>query len=212
MDSKTLASYIDHTLLKADATEDEILKICQEADEFGFKSVCVNPYWVPFARNHTKAKVCSVIGFPLGAQPVELKIREAAYCLQNGADEIDMVINLSYPKSGDFTALLAEISQIVVASSPAIVKVILETTLLSKSEKIEATKTAVKAGAHFVKTSTGFNGGATKEDVILLKETVKDQCLIKASGGIRTKEDALNFISLGANRIGTSSGVKIVCP
>lgn len=212
MDEKTLASYIDHTLLRADATEEDIRKLCLEADRFGFKAVCVNPLWVAFAREHTKAKVCTVVGFPLGATPLELKEKEAAYCVRAGADEIDMVINLAYVKSGDYAALKDEIAGVVQASAPAIVKVILETPLLLKEEKVLAAQAAAEAGAHFVKTCTGFQGGATLEDILLLKEAVQGGCLVKASGGIRTREEAISFINAGASRLGTSSGVKIVCP
>lgn len=207
-----LSSYIDHTLLKSNIGQDDILKLCKEADQYSFKSVCVNPYWVRFARENTKALVCTVVGFPLGATAKDLKVREAAYSVLEGADEIDMVINLSYLKDRNYKALKTEIREVVIASSPKIVKVILETALLTDSEKIIASEIAMEASAHFLKTSTGFFGGATKEDVILLKKTVGDRCLIKASGGIRTREEALEFISLGASRIGTSSGVKIVCP
>lgn len=211
-DPQDLAGYIDHTLLKSDATKEQILKLCAEANTYGFKSVCVNPFWVPLVREHTNRSVCAVVGFPLGATPLELKVKEAAYCLREGADEIDMVINIAYAKSSNYVALEKEIHEVVLASSPAIVKVILEATLLTDEEKVAAAKCAVSAGAHFVKTSTGFFGGATAHDVVLLKKTVGAQCLVKASGGIRTREQALEFINLGASRIGTSSGVSIVCP
>ncbi|HHY19063.1 MAG TPA: deoxyribose-phosphate aldolase [Firmicutes bacterium] len=211
-DPRELAGYIDHTLLKSDVTKEDIERLCQEANSYGFVSVCVNPFWVPVAREHTRSRVCAVVGFPLGAAPLELKIKEAAYCVREGADEIDMVMNISYVKDNNFEALKKEIEEVVQASSPAKVKVILETALLTDEEKVKAAQIAVSAGAEFVKTSTGFFGGATKEDVELLKKTVGDDCLIKASGGIRTKKQALEFISLGASRIGTSSGVKIVCP
>ena len=209
--SQELASYIDHTLLKPQACEADILNLCREANQYGFKSVCVNPFFVPLARLNTHRLVCAVVGFPLGTLPLELKLKEAAYCVREGADEIDMVVNLALIKDKNYKALKEEIQALVLASSPSRVKVILETALLTDTEKVEAALIVFEAGAHFVKTSTGFFGGATPLDVKLLNQTVGGKCQIKASGGIRTKEQALEFISLGASRIGTSSGVKIVC-
>ncbi len=212
INSQELAQYIDHTLLKPLACEADILNLCAEANQYGFKSVCVNPFFVPLARLNTPRIVCAVVGFPLGSLPLELKLKEAAFCVREGADEIDMVINLALVKDNNYQALKEEIQALVLASSPSKVKVILETALLTDSEKVKAALIAVEAGAHFIKTSTGFFGGATPLDVKLLSQAIGDRCQIKASGGIRTKEQAIEFISLGASRIGTSSGVKIVCP
>lgn len=210
-----LAKYIDHTLLKQDATREQIKLLCEEAAEHVFASVCVNPYWVSYASEllaDSEAKVCTVIGFPLGANTTATKVFEAKNAIENGANEIDMVINVGELKGGNFDFVQADIAAVVEASHPtAIVKVIIETCLLTKEEIVKACELSVAAKADFVKTSTGFStGGATFEDVKLMKETVGDNALVKASGGVRSKEDALKMIELGASRIGTSSGIALV--
>ncbi len=213
-----LAKMIDHTLLKATATEGEIVKLCAEADKYGFASVCVNPWFVPLAYRHlkqTEVKVCTVVGFPLGATTTATKVHEAVEAVKNGAHEIDMVINLGMLKSGCREQVLDDIKAVVDATSqqnPAvIVKVIIETCYLNREEKILACQLALKAGAHFVKTSTGFGtAGAVVEDVKLMRETVGTQMGVKAAGGIKTAEDALKLINAGANRLGASAGVKII--
>lgn len=210
-----LAKYVDHTLLKQDATQDQIKQLCQEAREYSFASVCVNPYWVNYASQlltETDVKVCTVIGFPLGATSSATKFFEAKNAIDNGADEIDMVINVGELKAQHYEDVQADIAAVVKASHPkAIVKVIIETCLLSKDEIVKACELSVAAGADFVKTSTGFStGGATVEDVKLMKETVGDKALVKASGGVRSLEDAHNMIEAGAERLGTSSGIALV--
>ncbi|MEC5268223.1 deoxyribose-phosphate aldolase [Heyndrickxia coagulans] len=209
-----LAAYIDHTLLKPEATEKDILKLTAEAAQYHFASVCINPYWVKLAARElagTGVKVCTVIGFPLGATTAETKAFETKKAIGDGADEIDMVINIGALKSGDIEAVEADIRAVVEAAQGKLVKVIIETCLLTNEEKELACRLAVKAGAHFVKTSTGFStGGATIEDVKLMRQTVGDKAGVKASGGIHTKAEAEAMIEAGATRIGASSGVKIV--
>ncbi len=210
-----LAKYIDHTLLKADATKDKIEKLCEEAKEYGFASVCVNPAWVPLAAELLKGsevKVCTVIGFPLGATTPEVKRFETENAIQNGAEEVDMVINIGALKSGDDELVKKDIQAVVeAAKGKALVKVIIETCLLTEEEKVKACKLSVEAGADYVKTSTGFStGGATVEDIKLMRETVGPELGVKASGGVRTREDALAMIEAGATRIGASSGIAIV--
>ena len=210
-----LSKYIDHTLLKQDATQDQIKTLCEEAAEHVFASVCVNPYWVSYASEllaDSEAKVCTVIGFPLGANTSATKAFEAKNAIENGANEIDMVINVGELKAGHFDVVEKDIAAVVEASHPkAIVKVIIETCLLTKEEIVKACELSVAAKADFVKTSTGFStGGATFEDVKLMKETVGDKALVKASGGVRSKEDALKMIELGADRLGTSSVFALV--
>ena len=213
---RELARYIDHTLLRADATSSEIDTMCDQAMEFGFASVCINPTWVKRASERLRGsnvKVCTVIGFPLGANSSDVKAMEARKALRDGAREVDMVINVGALKSGDRALVLADIERVVDAAheSGAIVKVILETFLLTDEEKVVASALARKAKADFVKTSTGFaGGGATVFDVALMRETVGPDMGVKASGGVRTLEDAEDMIAAGATRIGASAGVEIV--
>lgn len=208
------AKYIDHTLLKAYATYDDILKLCEEAKKYHFKSVCVNPANVKLAAKLLQGSdvlVCTVIGFPLGANTTEIKAYETTIALRDGASEIDMVINIGMAKLHNYDYIYEEIKSIVDAASGVTTKVIIETCYLTNDEKKEVCKMAAKAGATFVKTSTGFGtSGATKEDVALMKEATEGKCLVKASGGIRTKEDFLSMIDAGASRIGCSAGVKIM--
>lgn len=210
-----LAKYIDHTLLKPEATREQVKTLCEEAAEHDFASVCVNPTWVGYANEllaNSVSKVCTVIGFPLGANTTDTKVFEAKDAISRGANEVDMVINIGALKSKEFDLVQADIAAVVEASHPnAIVKVIIETCLLSDDEIVKACDLSVAAGADFVKTSTGFStGGATFEAVKLMKDTVGDNALVKASGGVRSKEDALKMIELGASRLGTSSGVSLV--
>lgn len=217
MPSETsLASYIDHTLLKPDASREQILSVCAEAVEYKFKSVCVNPLWVSTAHTAVKGSgvlTCSVIGFPLGATSTEVKVVEARGAVADGADEIDMVINIAAARAHEAEALELEIRAVAdaVHEGGAILKVIIETSLLTSGQKVIACKAAVAAGADFVKTSTGFNGGgATVEDITLMREIVGPDLGVKASGGVRSLEDARALIDAGATRIGASSGVAIV--
>ena len=210
-----LAKMIDHTNLKASTVKEEILKLTKEAKEYQFASVCVNPTWVELAAQELKGtdvKVCTVIGFPLGANTKEVKVYETKDAIEKGAEEIDMVINIAKLKDGDDDYVESEIAGVVEASKgKAIVKVIIETCLLTDDEKKQVCSLAVKAGADFVKTSTGFStGGATIEDVALMKQTVGAHVGVKASGGIRSKEDAQAMVHAGATRIGASSGIAIV--
>ncbi|MBO0438572.1 deoxyribose-phosphate aldolase [Vagococcus fluvialis] len=210
-----LAKYVDHTLLKQDATRDQIKQLCEEAAEYVFASVCVNPYWVKYSSEllaDSEAKVCTVIGFPLGANTTATKVFEAKDAIANGADEVDMVINVGELKNKNYDFVQEDIAAVVEASHPkAIVKVIIETCLLTKEEIVKACELSVAAKADFVKTSTGFStGGATVEDVELMKETVGDRAFVKASGGVRSLEDAQNMIEVGADRLGTSSGIALV--
>ncbi|MDK2805583.1 MAG: deoxyribose-phosphate aldolase [Thermoanaerobacterium sp.] len=212
-----IAKMIDHTLLKADATDIQIKKLAEEAIEHGFASVCVNPCHVKYVADILKSsdiKVCTVIGFPLGANTVETKVFEAKEAILNGAHEIDMVLNIGKLKVGDYDYVKNEIEAVTRAAKSfgdIIVKVILETCYLSDEEKIKACKITVDAGADFVKTSTGFgSGGATVHDVELMRKTVGENFGVKASGGIRTAEFAREIVKAGANRIGTSSGIQIV--
>lgn len=211
---KLLNSLIDHTLLKPDASIEEIAKLCQEAVQYDFASVCILPYWVKFAAialQSTPVKVCSVVGFPLGVNTIETKIFEAQQLIQMGAVELDMVLNIAALKSGDDRTVEKEIREIVKTAGNSTVKVILETCLLTDEEKIRACEIAKNSGAAFVKTSTGFSKhGATVEDVILMRKTVGPLMGVKASGGIRDYETALKMVEAGATRIGTSSGV-ILC-
>ncbi len=206
--------YIDHTLLKPDATKEGIDKLLAEAKEYDFASVCVNPYWVAYCAQVLKdsdVKVCTVIGFPLGANTTATKVFEAKEAIANGADEIDMVINIGELKAGNDAAVEADIHALAEASGNKLLKVIIETCLLTDQEKVRACQLAVKAGADYVKTSTGFStGGATIPDVTLMRQTVGDQVGVKASGGARTYQDAKAFVEAGASRIGASAGVAIV--
>lgn len=209
-----LNKYIDHTLLKADASQEQIETLIEEAKKYDFASVCVNPTWVSFAAQALKAtdvKVCTVIGFPLGANTPEIKAFETSDAIQNGANEVDMVINIGALKSRNFDLVERDIRAVVEAAKGTLVKVIIETCLLTDDEKVKACQIAQKAGADFVKTSTSFStGGATVEDVALLRKTVGPDMGVKASGGARSYEDALAFIKAGATRIGASSGVAIM--
>ena len=208
-----IQDYIDHTLLKPTAIPSDIEKLCQEAKDYKFQAVCVNGCYTKFAKEQLKnsqVKLAVVVGFPLGAMSTESKVFEAKDSVANGADEIDMVINLGWLKSGKLELVEREISEIKKAIGHKVLKVIIETCYLTQDEKIKACELAVKAGADFVKTSTGFGeGGATLEDVKLMKKVVGNKAKIKASGGIKNRATALKFISLGVSRIGTSSGIAI---
>ena len=209
-----LNKYIDHTLLKADATKEQITKLCNEAKEHDFASVCVNTSYVPLCADLLKGsdvKVCCVVGFPLGAMDSASKAFEAKTAVNNGANEVDMVINIGALKDKDYDYVTKDIEAVVNASKPAIVKVIIETCLLTDEEKVEACKCTMKANAEFVKTSTGFSSaGATLQDVALMRKTVGTVCKVKAAGGIRSYEDAIKMIDAGADRLGCSAGIKIV--
>ncbi len=215
-DWQAAAKRIDHTLLKPEATADQIKQLCQEALRFGFASACIQPCYVPLASSllqGSAVKVCTVIGFPSGATLTECKRFEASDVLRRGAHELDMVINIGALKSQDHAAVQADIQAVfdVVHQQKAILKVIIETVLLTREEKIKACELAVAAGAHFVKTSTGFaGGGATVEDVALMRQTVGDHAQVKASGGIRSAADFQAMVAAGANRIGASASVAIV--
>lgn len=211
----TVAKTIDHTLLKPIATAEQVRELCAEARANKFASVCVNPVWVPLVAKElagSEVLVCTVIGFPLGANATETKVEEAKLAVKQGAREVDMVINLGAMKAGDHRAVEDDIRAVVkAAASKAAVKVIIETCFLSDEEKRVACELAVKAGAHFVKTSTGFgSGGAAAEDVRLMRKTVGSACKVKASGGIRSYHDAIQMLEAGADRLGTSSGVAII--
>ncbi|WP_420180547.1 deoxyribose-phosphate aldolase [Paenarthrobacter sp. TA1.8] len=211
-----IASYIDHTLLKPEASQADVLKVCAEAVEYKFKSVCVNPVWVKTVTKALKGSgvlTCSVIGFPLGATPSDVKAFEARGAVLDGADEIDMVINMASARANDKGALVDDIRAVseAVHAGEAILKVIIETSMLTDEQKVIACEAAVEAGADFVKTSTGFNGGgATVEDVALMRKTVGPEVGVKASGGVRSLADAQAMIAAGATRIGASSGIAIV--
>ncbi|NMO97948.1 deoxyribose-phosphate aldolase [Paenibacillus lemnae] len=210
-----LAGMIDHTLLKADAVKEEITKLTEEAKRYEFASVCVNPTWVQYAAEQlagTEVKVCTVIGFPLGSSTSAVKAFETKDAIDNGAAEIDMVLNIGALKSGQKDQVLRDIQAVVdAAKGRALVKVIIETCLLTDEEKVAACELAVQAGADFVKTSTGFStGGATFKDVALMRKTVGDRAGVKASGGVRSLEDMKAMVEAGATRIGASSGVKIM--
>jgi len=212
----SIAALIDHTILKPEAARDDILKVCREARQYGFASVCVNPYWVPLAHAElagSPVKVCTVVGFPLGATFTEVKAAETAAAVRAGAQEIDMVINIGALRSGDSETVKQDIQQVVRTShaAGAIVKVILETALLDDSQKTTACTLAKLAGADFVKTSTGFSsGGATAHDVALMRQVVGPGMGVKAAGGIRTLQDLRTMTAAGATRIGASASVKIV--
>ncbi len=210
-----VAQYIDHTLLKPDATQDQFEQLCDEAVQFSFYSVCINSYWVPFCARRLRGKdvkVCSVIGFPLGAMDSRSKSFEARNAIENGAVEIDMVINIGALKSGDHDAVLGDIRSVRRACrATSTLKVIIETCLLTDDEKVIACELSKQAGADYVKTSTGFaTGGATAHDIALMRRVVGPSMGVKASGGVRTFEDAKLMIASGATRIGASASVKIV--
>lgn len=209
-----LAAYIDHTILAADATPDQIIALCAEARTYGFKSVCVNPIYVPLAVRELEGSnvlTCSVVCFPFGADPVDVKVAETRWVVKQGAKEVDMVIALGLLKSGNTDAVRADIAAVKEACGDAVLKVIIEATLLTDEQKVLACELSKQAGADFVKTSTGFaGGGATVEDIALMRKTVGPNIGVKASGGVRTTEDALKMIAAGASRIGASASIKII--
>ncbi|NLI54458.1 MAG: deoxyribose-phosphate aldolase [Clostridiales bacterium] len=211
---KALNTYLDHTLLKADATAADILAVTTEAKQYHTASVCVNSCYASLvARELTDSgvKTCVVVGFPLGAMSSGSKALEAALAVRDGAEEIDMVMHIGAAKAGDWASVQADIAAVVIAAKPAIVKVIIETCLLTDNEKVQACLAAKAAGAAFVKTSTGFStGGATVEDIALMRKTVGADMGVKASGGVRSREQALAMIEAGASRIGCSSTKKIM--
>lgn len=215
MKKSEMAAMIDHTMLKPEATDEQITKVCREARENKFASVCINPSYVKLAREQLKGsgvKVCTVIGFPLGANDTRVKSYEAKIAIEDGANEVDMVINVGKLKAKDYEYVKNDIKAVVnEAKGKALAKVIIETCLLTDEEKVKVCKLAMEAGADFVKTSTGFNkGGATFEDVKLMYETVAPKLKVKASGGIRTTEDAIKMIEAGASRIGASASISII--
>lgn len=209
-----VAKYIDHTLLKPDSTREQIDKILEEAKKYQFKSVCINPTHVSYASQQlldTDVLVCTVIGFPLGATTTDVKVFETENAIKNGASEIDMVINIGALKDQRYDEVQKDIEGVIAAANGKTVKVIIETVLLTDEEKVKACELAEKAGATFVKTSTGFaGGGATPEDVKLMKDTVGNRLEVKASGGVRSLEDFEKMIGAGATRIGASAGVQII--
>ncbi len=209
-----LNTYLDHTLLKADATRADILAVTAEAKAYKTASVCVNSCFAALVTRElagSGVKTCVVVGFPLGAMSSGAKAVEAALAVRDGAEEVDMVMNIGAAKAGDWSAVQSDISAVVNAAKPAIVKVIIETCLLSNEEKLKACLAAKAAGAAFVKTSTGFStGGATAEDIALMRKTVGSEMGVKASGGVRSREQALAMIEAGATRIGCSSTKKIM--
>lgn len=214
MTNQELFSYVDHTLLKPEATPEQIAALCAEAAEHGTASVCVNGSYVALAKKllDGKAKVCAVIGFPLGAMPTAAKAFEAAEAIRDGADEIDMVIHIGQLKAGNIDYVLEDIKAVKAAVGDHILKVIIETCLLTEEEKITMCRLVTESGAEYIKTSTGFStGGATFDDVRLFAEHVGEGVKIKAAGGIRSREDMEEFLRLGASRLGTSSAVKILC-
>lgn len=214
MTNQELFSYVDHTLLKPEATPEQIAALCAEAAEHGTASVCVNGSYVALAKKllDGKAKVCAVIGFPLGAMSTAAKAFEAAEAIRDGADEIDMVIHIGQLKAGNTDYVLEDIKAVKAAIGDHILKVIIETCLLTEEEKITMCRLVTESGAEYIKTSTGFStGGATFDDVRLFAEHVGEGVKIKAAGGIRSREDMEEFLRLGASRLGNSSAVKILC-
>lgn len=209
-----IAKYIDHTVLKATTTDKDVEKLCQEAMEYKFYSVCVNGCYVKKCKEILKGSsvdVAAVVGFPLGAMSMEAKVYEAKKAIEDGADEIDMVINIGKMLSGDYAYVEEEIRKIKEAIGNKILKVIIETCYLNNEEKIKACELSLSANADFVKTSTGFGtAGATFEDVILMKKVVGDNAQVKASGGVKSYETASKYVELGATRLGTSSGIEII--
>lgn len=210
----TLNKYIDHTVLKADTTQEKVQQIIDEAIQYDFMSVCINPTWVAYAAQKladNDVKVCTVIGFPLGANTSVVKAYEASEAIKNGADEVDMVINIGAAKAGNWDLVTSDIAAVVAAADGVTTKVIIETSLLTDEEKVQACQAAVKAGADFVKTSTGFStAGATIDDIKLMRKTVGPDMGVKASGGVRSIADANAMIAAGATRLGTSNGVDIM--
>lgn len=211
---KRITQWIDHTLLKADATALDIVRICDEAKQFGFFSVCINPAFVSLAKdqlNNSNVKVCTVVGFPLGASTTAVKAFETQNAVQNGADEIDMVANIGAIKGGDWKLVEDDIREVVKAADGRLVKVILETCLLAREQIIRGSQISKSAGAQFVKTSTGFStSGATTQDVALMRQAVGPDFGVKASGGLKTLNDFEAMIQAGANRLGTSSAAQIL--
>ena len=212
----SVAALIDHTILRADATRADVVKVCREAREYSFASVCVNSYWVSLVRSElagSPVKVCTVVGFPLGAASTPSKADETTTAVRAGAQEIDMVINIGELKSGNHEAVRSDIAAVIGAAHQgnAIVKVIIETALLTDAEKVTACELAKQAGAEFVKTSTGFStAGATVHDIALMRATVGPNIGVKASGGIRTLDDLRAMVAAGATRIGASASVKMI--
>ncbi len=206
--------YIDHTLLAADASKEKITKLCDEAKQYGFKSVCINPSYIPDAKKllaGSDVLICTVIGFPLGQMTTEAKVFETTDAINKGAQEIDMVMNIARFKDKEYDYVLNEINAIKKACGNVVLKVIVETALLTKEEIEEVARLILKSDADFIKTSTGFStSGAKLEDIVTWKKILGDKKLIKAAGGVRTHEDLVKFIEAGANRIGTSSGVKLI--
>ncbi len=209
-----VAKLIDHTLLKPAATRQDIHRLCEEARQYGFFSVCINPVWVSYAKEQLKGsdvKVCTVIGFPLGANTTAVKVYETEDALKNGADEIDMVINIGALKAQDYQTVLQDIQAVRKACMGHVLKVIIETSQLTDEEKVKACELSAQAEADFVKTSTGFTGGgATAPDVALMRKSIPAHMQVKASGGVRSRADFDAMVAAGATRIGASSGVKIV--
>jgi len=212
--TENYASYIDHTLLKPEATKEQIIALCAEAKQYDFASVCVNPTWIETAAKELEgavSKVCTVIGFPLGANTSDVKAFETKDAIAKGADEVDMVLNIGALKGSDYELVLNDMKAVGEAANGTLVKVIIETCLLTDEEKVKACELAVEAGVDYVKTSTGFStGGATPTDVALMRKTVGPDLGVKASGGVRSLEDLKAMIEAGATRIGASSGVKIM--
>ncbi len=209
-----LAGMIDHTILKPEATEDDIRRVCEETVQYGFATACISACWVSFCASLELAKpfvICTIVGFPLGGDHTLAKAAQAAQAVKDGADELDMVMNVGFLKSGKLDLVEEDIRTVVKAAGKIAVKVIIETCLLTDEEKVKACLIAQKAGAAFVKTSTGFNeAGANPEDVKLMRRVVGPDMGVKASGGIRTYEQAMELVEAGANRIGTSASVEIV--
>lgn len=205
---------IDHTLLKANATRAQIEKLCDEALEYNFASVCVNTCWVPLAHEKlagSEVNTCCVVGFPLGAMLTEAKAAETRLAVEAGADEVDMVVNIGWLLDGEYDAVRDDIAAVVKAADGKCVKVIIEACLLTDEQKVKACELSVEAGATFVKTSTGFStGGATVADVALMRKTVGDRCLVKAAGGIHTADEARAMVEAGADRLGCSAGIQIM--
>ena len=216
METLPINKYIDHTLLKPEATAEQIKTLCQEAAEYSFFSVCINPQYIKLAKSlltQSDVKVCTVIGFPLGSNTTEVKVFETQNAINNGADEIDMVLNIGAVKSKNWQLVESDIEQVVKVAHlhGKLIKVIFETCLLDNDEKIKCCQICSKVGANFVKTSTGFSSaGATLDDVKLMKSNIPNSVSVKASGGVRDVESAKAFISAGATRLGTSSGVSIM--
>ena len=214
MEVKDIAKYIDHTLLKQNTTQKDIIKLCTEAKTYGFKAVCVNPCYVSLAKKELEGSgvlVCTVIGFPFGANKTEVKAYEAKLAVEDGADEVDMVINVGMLKDYRFDYIVNEIKAVIEASKHAVVKVIAETGVLTDDEKELVTRATASAGADYIKTCTGYGGGvATISDIKLIKKVAGDKVKIKASGGIRNLDKAMALIEYGAERIGTSSSIEII--